>query len=411
MPSLLQREIGPYRLVDFLGAGGMGEVYRAVHARIDRVVAIKVLTDADPRLAERFINEARIQAGLHHPNIATLYEFEELAGKPCIVMEYVDGQTLSERIRTQGALPPAEAACVFRQVVEAIAYVHEHGIVHRDIKAANIRIGTHGEVKLLDFGIARDAGSKALTRLDSVVGTQQYLAPEQLDGARGDQRSDIWALGVLLYEMSTGHLPFESDTLTGLVEQIHTARYPPPERLNPAVPEVVRAIIRRCLQRKPEQRYISARELLHDSLRLAAAAAAPRAPPGEPRRQAIRVPWPLWGGVLVLLVLLIGSVLMLQPDEAEPPPPALLPRAVEPPPPAVGTPPQPLATVSIDTYTGRAEVYQDGRPVGTTPWRLQAPVGARIEAVLKRQGYKDVPISFHVSEHGNEYFFPMEKRP
>src|SRR5919107_270520 len=155
---LLNSMVGEYRLIDFLGEGGMGEVYRGVHAKLGRVAAIKVLTSAARReqgFVERFFNEARIQESLHHPNIAALYDFCEVQGQPCIVMEYVDGDTLCDRVRPYGPLPPAEALRIFSAVVDAVAYVHAHGVIHRDIKSNNIKIGTSGQVKLLDFGIAK----------------------------------------------------------------------------------------------------------------------------------------------------------------------------------------------------------------------------------------------------------------
>src|SRR5437867_2424892 len=272
----LNTHIGHYRLVEFLGMGAMGEVYRAVHTRIDRVAALKVLsrTDQDPKFIQRFLNEARIHAGLHHPNIVTLYDFLEFDGKPCLVMEYVDGTTLAEHLRVRGPLPLSEAIFIFQRIVEAVSHVHGHGIVHRDIKSHNIKISTRNEVKLLDFGIAKDAMTPTLTREGHFVGTMQYVAPEQLAGATaGDQRADIWALGVLLYEMVTAQLPFEADTVTECIRKITSVSYPSPESLNPALPGEAQAIIHKCLQKKPAHRYPTARDLLQDTARLADAVA------------------------------------------------------------------------------------------------------------------------------------------
>src|SRR5215213_7690581 len=165
--------VGEYRVVDFLGAGGMGEVYRAVHSKLGRIAAVKVLTQAtnSSGFVERFFNEARIQASLQHPNIATLYDFLEVGGQPCIIMEYVDGQSLSERIQAYGALPLSETIFVFQAVAEAISYVHQHGVIHRDIKSNNIKISSSGQVKLLDFGIAKGQMSPGLTEAGSIIGT------------------------------------------------------------------------------------------------------------------------------------------------------------------------------------------------------------------------------------------------
>jgi len=270
--------IGEYRIVDFLGAGGMGEVYRAVHNKIGRTAAVKVLTQTTNTegMLDRFFNEARIQASLHHPNVATLYDFIELNGQPCIIMEYVDGQTLAERVRPSGPLPLAETIYIFQSVVEAITYIHNHGVIHRDIKSNNIKIGLDGQVKLLDFGIAKADTSPGLTATGSIIGTLEYISPEQLMGGVADARSDVWALGVLLYEMTTGRVPFEALTLGELCNKINKVNYAPPATLNPSVPREVSAIISRCLRKNPMDRYRLAQDLLEDVKRLRGLVSTPQ---------------------------------------------------------------------------------------------------------------------------------------
>ena len=280
--------VGEYRLVDFLGAGGMGEVYRAMHAKIGRIAAIKVLTVAarnDPGFNQRFSNEARIQASLQHPNIATLYDYTQVQGQPCIIMEYVDGQTLCDRVRPYGPLHHTEALQIFAAVCDAIAYIHSHGIIHRDIKSNNIKIGSSGQVKLLDFGIAKLMGNMnpGLTETGSVVGTLEYISPEQLATGVADPRSDIWALGVLLYEMTTGRVPFEAQTLPGIIDKIGRVDYLPPKQLNPAIPADVVTIITRCLKKNPGERYQTATALLQDVRRVQAGLAAGPPPPKPPK--------------------------------------------------------------------------------------------------------------------------------
>src|SRR5215212_6207626 len=275
----INQTVGEYRVVDFLGAGGMGEVYRALHSKIGRVAAVKVLTQATQAsgFVERFFNEARIQASLQHLNVATLYDFCEVQGQPCIIMEYVDGETISERIAAYRApLPLSETVYVFEKVCEAIDYVHRHGVLHRDIKSNNIKISSEGKVKLLDFGIAKAQNTQQqLTQAGSVIGTLQYLAPELIRGGTADASGDIWALGVLLYEMVTGRVPFDADTVGDLCDRIGRVQYTPPAQLNPGVPREVAAVIGHCLRKNPQERYRTAGELLADARKLSAAVSKP----------------------------------------------------------------------------------------------------------------------------------------
>ena len=262
MPNLLNSTLGEYRLVDFLGAGGMGEVYRGVHVRIGRVVAIKVLLGGmDTNTVQRFLNEARIQATLRHPGIAVLYDFLETQGRPAIIMEYVEGHTVAERIAAKGPLSVVDAASVIASVADTIGYVHSQGIIHRDLKTGNIKINPAGEVKLLDFGIAKGPDAAKLTKTRSVVGTFQNLSPEQLEGQAATFASDIWALGVVLYEMVTGRPPFDSENPTELMVKIIKVEYPPASAVNPAVPRELDQVIGHCLKKRPADRYHSAADL------------------------------------------------------------------------------------------------------------------------------------------------------
>ena len=276
--SLLNSTIGEYRLIDYVGAGGMGEVYRAVHSKIGRVAAVKMMTRAgrDPRSIERFLNEARIQASLHHPNIATLYDFCEVSGQPCIIMEFVDGQALDDHIAANGSLPASEALFILQAVAEALSYMHSHGIVHRDIKSNNIKITSQGGVKLLDFGIAKDNSTPAFTQAGDVIGTLQYLSPELLKGGAADLRSDIWALGVLLYEMVAGRPPFEAATIGQLYEKISKASFTQATVIRSGLPREIDGVIARCLKKNPADRFQSMPELLAETTRLASVISTPR---------------------------------------------------------------------------------------------------------------------------------------
>ena len=267
------RKIGKYLVQAFLGQGGMGAVYRGYDESLDRWVAIKELkTDGMDRAKDiqRFCNEARIQATLHHPNIATLYEFFEEAGQPYIVMEYVDGHTLLERLKGGGRLAVGEILQIFHAVVLAINHLHNHDITHRDIKLNNIKLNSGGQVKLLDFGIARQRSGQRLTTTGKVSGTLDRLSPEQLQSGASDNRTDIWQLGVILYEMATGAPPFEAATTDELFVKIMRSPHLPPSVLNPAVPRQVEEVISCCLKKDPAQRYQSSQHLLNDVEKLIA---------------------------------------------------------------------------------------------------------------------------------------------
>ncbi len=428
----LNSSIGEYRLVDFLGEGGMGEVYRGVHSKIGRVVAVKVLTReaANSGFIERFRNEARIQSSLNHPNIATLYDFLEANGQPCIIMEFVDGQVLMDLIAARGALPANETLHILHSVVEALQYVHAQGVVHRDIKSNNIKINSAGEIKLLDFGIAKAGSSPSLTMTGDVIGTLHYLSPEQIRGGVADSRSDIWALGVLMYEMITGRLPFEATTLGDLCDKISKATYTAPSALNVSLPREVEGILSRCLRKRPEDRYQSAADLLRDIRHARDITQKLNAAPTLiSRADSKTVPAPvgsvdtvapvpksrakLWAvAALVVCALLIGIYLIMPGSETVTPGPngpGPGPQANKNAAQAIAKPPAPLKSLRIESMEGPAEVYLDGKHVGVTPYSLEAPVGERVHLVLKREGFLDRQEEFEVTER-NVYTFSLNKK-
>ena len=407
--AYLNSSIGEYRLVDFIGEGGMGEVYRAVHCTIGRVVAVKVLTHEAPSASfiERFRNEARIQASLHHRNIAALYDFQELHGKPCIIMEYVDGQVLMDRIEGWGALPVNEALYVLKAVAEAIDYVHGQGVVHRDIKSNNIKISSLGEVKLLDFGIAKAGTSPSLTLTGDVIGTLHYLSPEQIKGGVADSRSDIWAMGVLLYEMVTGRLPFDSTTLGDLCNKISKASYAMPTTVNPSLPREVEAIVSRCLRKNATDRYQTAGNLIKDiqqiETRSPVSPAASEVRPSAGRRKMSMAKLSV-AASFVIAILAFGIYLAI-PSEPASSSPAPANKNVA----TVVNPLRPVKSLRIEAVEGPAEVYLNGQRVGTTPYKLDAPVGERVRLVLKREGFDDRQEEFDVTER-NVYTFSLNKK-
>src|ERR687884_1194116 len=254
---------GRYRIVRKLGAGGMADVYLAEDQELGRRVAIKILNDrhaADDSFIERFRREAKNAAGLSHPNIVSIYDRGEAEGTYYIAMEYLDGRSLKELIVGRGPAPVSVAIDYARQILSALRFAHRNGIVHRDIKPHNVLVDAEGRVKVTDFGIAR-AGTSQMTEAGSIVGTAQYLSPEQARGTAVDQRSDIYSVGIVLYELLTGQVPFSGDTPVEIAMK-HLSMLPePPSAKRPEIPRDLDLIVMRALAKDPDDRYQSAEEM------------------------------------------------------------------------------------------------------------------------------------------------------
>ena len=254
-----------------LGSGGMAVVYLAEDQELGRPVALKLLDDrhaSDEQFVERFRREAQSAAGLNHPNIVSIFDRGHAAGTYYIAMEYLDGRTLKELLVRNGPTPVPIAIDYARQILGALSFAHRNGIVHRDIKPHNIIVGSDGRLKVTDFGIAR-SGASQMTEAGSIVGTAQYLSPEQARGAPVDPRSDLYSLGIVLYEMLTGSVPFTGDTPVEIAMK-HLSQVPePPSTLRPDVPHDLDAVVMRALAKAPEQRYDSAEEMDADLARVA----------------------------------------------------------------------------------------------------------------------------------------------
>jgi eukaryotic-like serine/threonine-protein kinase len=332
-----------YRILEKLGAGGMGEVYLAEDTRLRRRLALKVLRPSltsDPQFLQRFEREAEAIAALNHPNIVTIYSIEEIEGVRCLTMELVEGETLAERM-ARGALPTKEILDVAIPLADCLAAAHERGIVHRDLKPSNIMINREGRTKVLDFGLAKVLDTRSdsagpypsgalthapLTGTGTILGTVEYMAPEQLRGGVADRRSDIFSLGIILYEMSTGLRPFRG---SGVAEQISAVLRDEPSpvlSLTPDLSSDLARLITRCLEKDPEKRLQSAKDLRNELQavqsdlasaswrRSTATVELPRPSPARPRRAVLFA----GAGALIAVALWAGLTLARRGREASP---------------------------------------------------------------------------------------------
>jgi len=450
----LNAVIGKYRIERLVGTGGMGEVYRAINLQAKTPVAVKALTqvgELDTALA-RFRNEAVIQYNLHHPNVAELYEYFEYQRIPCIVMEFVEGSTLDQWIRETGPVDVPKSLEILADICDAVSYMHSRGTIHRDIKSENIRLNAQGKAKLLDFGIAISKHTPTLTRAGYSIGTPEKMAPEQHLGARGDARSDVWALGVLLYEMVTGALPFTNPNSAGLREDILALRYIPAAKRRSGLPKGVLRMIATCLQLKPDERYVSSGAMLREVQQLRRSLESGGWPRTFTAKPAIAA-----GALGLLAVVLFFEAFSVTPpvkapnaaasqggrtapregtQEIHPPPP---PRPVTPevqpqappmraPGPIPTTPREPpqvlpahqpepaLAvgeqrTIRVTTYDGPAEVTdRAGKVLGETPYPLTGPLGSTYQLSLRRPGYEPRTVDVQITPNKNEYTFGLDKK-
>jgi serine/threonine protein kinase len=263
------RKLGRYEIISEIGQGAMGTVYKAVDPLLDRTVALKTIGIAanDPDLAEyeaRFYLEAKAVGGLNHPNIVTVHDVGNSGSMPYLAMEFVEGTELAALTAEGRPLPLEQVLDIAVQVAEGLAYAHTHGVIHRDIKPANILLARDGVAKIADFGIARMRSAEAKSEPSSASGSPRYLSPEQVLGRRADHRSDIFSLGVVLYEMLTGAPPFAGADLNAILFQIVNLVPPAPGTVNPATPTMLDFVVAKALAKSPDERYASAGDLSDD---------------------------------------------------------------------------------------------------------------------------------------------------
>jgi serine/threonine-protein kinase len=363
MSFVVGQTVGPYRVTEQLGSGGMATVFKAYHAALDRYVAIKVLHPAfkeDPNFLSRFQREARVVAKLEHPNIVSVYDFSDHAGQPYLVMRYIEGETLKARLG-RGALPLEETLKVIHSVGAALSYAHGEGVLHRDIKPSNVMLTPKGDVFLTDFGLARiaQAGESTLSQ-DSVLGTPQYISPEQAKGERDlDARTDVYSLGVVVYELLVGRVPYQADTPYAVVHDHIFTPLPMPRAINPKLPEPLERFLLKALSKDRDERFASVGDMMQalnravdesgvklsasistvvtsgsaptfaapPKLETAAQTAvgersldAPPAPPGTARKPTSPLAWIGLGGLIVIAI--VAVLLLARPRTTPTSPPA-----------------------------------------------------------------------------------------
>jgi eukaryotic-like serine/threonine-protein kinase len=264
-------QLDHYLLDELVARSGMASIFKATDLRDNHTVAIKVPhpeMEADPLFFDRFRREAEIGQKLDHPGVMKVIEPDEdsYSGRVYMVMEWVDGRLLRNILSEESKLPPERACQITGEILQALDYIHHHGVIHRDLKPENIMVGPDDKIKLIDFGLAGQEGSRRLTfaKLTQVMGTPNYISPEQVKGKRGDARSDIYSVGVMLYEMLTGKCPFDGPNPFAIMNERLLNNPVPPRELNPEISPELQEIIYRAMEREPQNRYPTAREFAHD---------------------------------------------------------------------------------------------------------------------------------------------------
>ena len=409
--SLVGRRLGKYEIQAEIGRGGMGVVYRGYDPALQRVVAVKVLPPQlamDPDFVRRFHREAVMAAQLKHPNIVTIHDVGEHEDFHFIVMEYLEGSPL-DRWLTSGLLGVDQVNRVVRQVADALDFAHKRGVVHRDIKPSNIMVSNDGHVTLMDFGLVRATEGTVLTMSGAVMGTPEYMAPEQAQGQPTDHRADIYAFGIVIYRLLVGRLPFERTTAPALIHA-HVYEAPPPLRqLRPDLSRVVEAVVLKAIAKQPTDRYQSAGQLAREfeaaiGGKADAGLAAPTAPPAA-RQPASKMPI-LIGLLLLLLVAAVGGAwLITSPPEtptATPAPTVVVKTGDEVTPAPTLTPTNTLAPATDTPLPLAAAVHEDDKVEVGPPVAPPGRVGHYRRQHLRRDCDVGLVDQVH-TRHGHHF--------
>ena len=398
------KEVAGYQIAERIGAGGMGEVYKAYNRFLNRFAAVKILYQKE--FAERFKNEAYIQSSVNHPNIARLYEYAAYGDKPCIVMEYVEGESLDALLRRKGKLTNEETEHIIHQISSALAYLHKREIMHRDIKPQNFKIQFDGAVKMLDFGIAKNKYSPKLTQLGFVVGTTEYLAPEQFQ-QHEELKSDVWALAVLTYELLTGYMPFEASNPLILRSKIIKGSYTNPKILIPEISERLLIIIDRGLRVNPANR-ISAAEI-------EALFAKKRQPVNGEQKGSFYQSYKKWIlpgvaalGLLFFLVLLVVNNMPEKKPLPEEEKKEIHEEKTEVQPVQKEFPAEKKIKISALGIENAELIFPDGSRKAL-PYEVEGKEGEMFQFVIHAEGYQDKKAEVVITPHRSSYEYNLEK--
>jgi len=391
-------EIAGYRLTERIGSGGMGDVYKGYNAALSRTAAIKILHQKE--MADRFRNEAYIQSSVSHPNIACLYEYMVTGDTACIIMEYVEGDSLDVYLHRRGKLSNEETENIVRQIASSLAYLHSKEILHRDIKPQNFKVRPDGKVTMLDFGIAKNKYTPKLTQQGFIVGTTEYMAPEQFQ-QQVQKISDVWSLGVLTYELLTGYMPFDANNPVTMRAKIEKGEFTKPRVLVPQVSEKLNTVIEKSLQVNPSNRISATQiEMLLSGKQPAQPVKLNAALPKEFSKKNIII------ATAVLLVILL-VIFIPRGENVVPGGDVVLPKEPEATEQLQAASLQTL-TIEVLNSTEAFIVFPDGDEK-KLPYQIKGKEGENFKFTLKADGYVSKEVEVPITIGRRSYTYSLDK--